>query len=88
LPFVIALLALIHVIILHENGSNNPLNIFPELHNKIPFHPYFIIKDVLGFFLFMFILLFIVFYMPDHVIHSDNFIPANPLVTPTHIVPE
>jgi len=88
LPFVIALLALIHVIILHENGSNNPLNIFPELHNKIPFHPYFIIKDVLGFFLFMFILLCIVFYMPDHVIHSDNFIPANPLVTPTHIVPE
>ncbi len=88
LPFVIALLSLIHITILHESGSNNPLNIFPGIANKIPFHPYFIIKDVLGFFFFLLIFFISIFYTPDHVIHSDNFIPANPLVTPTHIVPE
>jgi quinol-cytochrome oxidoreductase complex cytochrome b subunit len=88
LPFVILFLTLVHIGVLHESGSNNPLNIIPDMDTKIQFHPYFIIKDILGFILFIFILLTTVFYLPDSVIHSDNFIPANPLVTPTHIVPE
>ena len=88
LPFVIALLSLIHVAVLHESGSSNPLNIALTVSNKVPFHPYFIFKDVLGILLFLIIFCYAVFFKPDSIIDPVNNVPANPLVTPTHIVPE
>ena len=87
-PFVIALLALLHVVVLHESGSSNPLNIPVRATNKIPFHPFFIIKDLLGIVFFLIAFCYIVFFYPDSIIDPVNNVPANPLVTPTHIVPE
>ncbi|MFQ5625085.1 MAG: cytochrome bc complex cytochrome b subunit [Methyloligellaceae bacterium] len=89
LPFVIFGLVLLHIWALHIPGSNNPTGI--EVKNKsdtIPFHPYFTIKD--GFAMAAFIILFagFVFYAPNFLSHPDNYIEANPLQTPTHIVPE
>lgn len=88
LPFVIALLSLIHVAVLHESGSSNPLNIALSASNKVPFHPYFVFKDLLGVILFLIIFCYAVFFYPDKIIDPVNNVPANPLVTPTHIVPE
>jgi quinol-cytochrome oxidoreductase complex cytochrome b subunit len=89
LPFVIALLSLIHVAVLHESGSSNPLNIaLLSYSNKVPFHPYFVFKDLLGVLLFLIIFCYAVFFKPDSIIDPINNVPANPLVTPTHIVPE
>jgi len=88
LPFVIILLSALHLLVLHENGSNNPLNIYVDNSNKIPFHPYFIFKDVLGILFFLIIFCYFIFFKPDSIIDPINNIPANPLVTPTHIVPE
>lgn len=87
LPFIIAALALIHIIALHEYGSNNPLGINANI-DKIPFHPYFTIKDVLGFVLVGIFITYLVYLAPNVLGHPDNYIPANPLVTPPHIVPE
>lgn len=86
-PFVIAAMAILHIVFLHENGSNNPLTISSKLDN-LPFHPYFTIKDFFGICIFGFIFVYFVFFYPNLLGHSDNYIPANPLVTPTHIVPE
>jgi ubiquinol-cytochrome c reductase cytochrome b subunit len=86
-PFIIAALAFIHVIFLHEHGSNNPLGISAKI-DQIPFTPYFTIKDFLGVVLFLMLFSIFVFFYPNVLGHSDNYIPANPLVTPTHIVPE
>lgn len=88
LPFVIALLSLIHVAVLHESGSSNPLNIALSVSNKVPFHPYFIFKDLLGIIFFLIVFCYAVFFKPDSIIDPINNVPANPLVTPTHIVPE
>jgi ubiquinol-cytochrome c reductase cytochrome b subunit len=88
LPFVIALLSLIHVAVLHESGSSNPLNIVLTVSNKVPFHPYFVFKDLLGIIFFLIIFCYAVFFKPDSIIDPINNVPANPLVTPTHIVPE
>lgn len=88
LPFVIALLSLVHIAVLHESGSSNPLNISLSVSNKVPFHPYFIFKDILGIMFFLIIFCFAVFFKPDSIIDPINNVPANPLVTPTHIVPE
>lgn len=87
LPFVIAALAVVHLIALHEHGSNNPLGVDGNI-DKIPFHPYFTIKDLFGFTVFMFGFAMVLFYIPDAMGHPDNYIPANPLVTPAHIQPE
>ncbi|HEX8232987.1 MAG TPA: cytochrome b N-terminal domain-containing protein [Caulobacteraceae bacterium] len=89
LPFVIAGLVAMHIWALHVPGNNNPVGI--NLTNKedfVPFHPYYTVKD--GFAILVFLLLFasFVFYNPEILGHADNNIPANPLVTPTHIVPE
>jgi ubiquinol-cytochrome c reductase cytochrome b/c1 subunit len=84
----VAVVAL-HVVALHVHGSNNPLGIDPKgPQDTVPFHPYYTIKD--GFALVAFILLFaaLVFYAPNLLGHPDNYIPANPLQTPPHIVPE
>lgn len=88
LPFVIALLSLIHVAVLHESGSSNPMNIALSVSNKVPFHPYFVYKDALGILFFLIIFCYTVFFRPDNIIDPINNVPANPLVTPTHIVPE
>lgn len=87
LPFVIFGLAIIHLIFLHEHGSNNPLGLAFKA-DSIPFSPYYTLKDVLGVLFFLMIYLAFVFFMPNYLGHSDNFIRANPMVTPTHIVPE
>lgn len=87
LPFVIAGAAGLHLFVLHETGSNNPLGISAKV-DKIPFHPYYTLKDLYGLILFaLFFGIFIYFY-PNMLGHPDNYIEANPLVTPAHIVPE
>src|SRR5690554_1224796 len=87
LPFLIAGLVLIHLALLHKDGSNNPLGINSSLDN-IPFYPYFYVKDLFAFFILLLIFSFFVFFFPNTLGHPDNYIPANPLVTPVHIVPE
>ena len=86
-PFLIAGLSLLHLALLHKDGSNNPLGVDSSV-DKIPFYPYFIAKDLFAFFVFILIFSIFVFYFPNTLGHPDNYIPANPLVTPAHIVPE
>nr|ABN15038.1 cytochrome b [Fukomys amatus]ABN15039.1 cytochrome b [Fukomys amatus] len=87
LPFIITALTVVHLLFLHETGSNNPSGIISD-SDKIPFHPYYTIKDFMGF-LFMFvILLVLVLFSPDLLGDPDNYTPANPLNTPPHIKPE
>nr|YP_010417161.1 apocytochrome b [Capillidium rhysosporum]QWY25708.1 apocytochrome b [Capillidium rhysosporum] len=87
LPFVLVGLVVLHLIALHEHGSNNPLGVSANI-DRVPFHPYYTFKDIVGFLAFFLVLSIIVFYMPNLMGHPDNYIPANPLVTPTHIQPE
>ena len=86
-PFVIAALVMIHLIALHEHGSNNPLGVDGNI-DKIPFHPYYTTKDLVGFTLFALIFSGFLFFAPNMMGDVDNYIPANPLVTPPHIQPE
>lgn len=88
LPFVIAVLSLYHLYILHQTGSSNPLGIKAKRLEKIPFYPYFVIKDLLGLLVVLIPYSLLVFFYPEMLGHSDNYIKANPLVTPPHIVPE
>nr|YP_001648565.1 cytochrome b [Ptilocaulis walpersi]ABW83886.1 apocytochrome b [Ptilocaulis walpersi] len=87
LPFVLAGLSLIHLIALHEDGSNNPVGIKSEV-DKIPFHYYFVLKDLYGLIVFLIILIILVFLFPYSLSDPENFKQANPLVTPVHIKPE
>ncbi|YP_009944829.1 cytochrome b (mitochondrion) [Aphelocoma coerulescens] len=87
LPFVIAGLTLVHLTFLHETGSNNPLGI-PSDCDKIPFHPYYSIKDLLGFVLMLTPLIAMALFAPNFLGDPENFTPANPLATPPHIKPE
>nr|ABU45761.1 cytochrome b [Saltator atricollis] len=87
LPFVIVGLTLVHLTFLHETGSNNPLGI-PSDCDKIPFHPYYTIKDILGFVLMLSLLISLALFAPNLLGDPENFTPANPLVTPPHIKPE
>nr|QCL17406.1 cytochrome b [Strigocuscus celebensis] len=87
LPFIITALALVHLLFLHETGSNNPLGINSNL-DKIPFHPYYTTKDALGLTLMLLTLLLLSLFSPDILGDPDNFSPANPLNTPPHIKPE
>jgi len=87
MPFVIAGLTVIHLSLLHTAGSNNPLGINTNVES-IPFYPYFYVKDLFAFFILIALFSFFVFFYPNALGHSDNYIPANPLVTPAHIVPE
>lgn len=87
LPFIIAALALVHLALLHVDGSSNPLGI-DSTSDKISFYPYFYVKDLLGFFILMVLFMGFVFFYPNTLGHPDNYIPANPMVTPPHIVPE
>nr|QYA70300.1 cytochrome b [Campylorhynchus rufinucha]QYA70302.1 cytochrome b [Campylorhynchus rufinucha]QYA70303.1 cytochrome b [Campylorhynchus rufinucha]QYA70304.1 cytochrome b [Campylorhynchus rufinucha] len=87
LPFLIAGLTLVHLTLLHETGSNNPLGI-PSDCDKIPFHPYYSIKDILGFVLMFILLVSLALFSPNLLGDPENFTPANPLATPPHIKPE
>nr|YP_010610874.1 cytochrome b [Idiocerus consimilis]WAP91695.1 cytochrome b [Idiocerus consimilis] len=87
LPFIIAMLTIIHLFFLHMTGSNNPIGIKSEV-DKIPFHPYFSIKDSLGFTITLTLLLTLNMTEPFMLSDPDNFTPANPMVTPVHIQPE
>nr|UED15623.1 cytochrome b [Myoictis melas] len=87
LPFIITALALVHLLFLHETGSNNPTGIDPN-SDKIPFHPYYTIKDALGLTFLFLTLLLLALFSPDMLGDPDNFSPANPLNTPPHIKPE
>nr|YP_006665855.1 cytochrome b [Alulatettix yunnanensis]AEZ00775.1 cytochrome b [Alulatettix yunnanensis] len=87
LPFVIAALTMIHLLFLHQSGSNNPLGMNSN-SEKIPFHPFFSIKDSITMLLLLMVLMLISLMYPYIMGDPDNFIPANPLVTPPHIQPE
>nr|Q3LZS3.1 RecName: Full=Cytochrome b; AltName: Full=Complex III subunit 3; AltName: Full=Complex III subunit III; AltName: Full=Cytochrome b-c1 complex subunit 3; AltName: Full=Ubiquinol-cytochrome-c reductase complex cytochrome b subunit [Sotalia guianensis]AAZ78649.1 cytochrome b [Sotalia guianensis]ABR21111.1 cytochrome b [Sotalia guianensis]ABS01343.1 cytochrome b [Sotalia guianensis]ABS01344.1 cytochrome b [Sotalia guianensis]AEG23803.1 cytochrome b [Sotalia guianensis] len=87
LPFIITALAAVHLLFLHETGSNNPTGI-PSNMDMIPFHPYYTIKDILGALLLILTLLALTLFTPDLLGDPDNYTPANPLSTPAHIKPE
>jgi quinol-cytochrome oxidoreductase complex cytochrome b subunit len=89
LPFVIVGVVFLHVWALHVTGSNNPSGIEPKSEkDTLPFHPYYTMKDSFGLVVFLIVYAIFVFFMPNALGHPDNYIPANPLVTPAHIVPE
>jgi quinol-cytochrome oxidoreductase complex cytochrome b subunit len=89
LPFVIVAVVMLHLVALHSHGSNNPLGIDARgPQDSIPFHPYYTVKDLFGLSVFLIFFAIIVFYLPDALGHPDNYIPANPMSTPNHIVPE
>ena len=86
-PFILALLVIIHIVLLHENGSNSPIGVNPN-SDKVPFHSYYSYKDAYGFVLLFMLLSVLVFYAPNVLGDPENYIKANPLVTPVHIMPE
>ncbi len=89
LPFVIFAVVFLHVWALHVTGSNNPLGLEPKTEkDTLPFHPYYTMKDSFGLVVFICLYAYVVFFAPNALGHPDNYIPANPLVTPAHIVPE
>nr|YP_009564652.1 cytochrome b [Hoplasoma unicolor]QAY81949.1 cytochrome b [Hoplasoma unicolor] len=87
LPFIIFAMMIIHLLFLHQSGSNNPLGTKSNI-DKIPFHPFFTFKDLLSSIILLFMLIFLTLYNPYLLGDPDNFTPANPLVTPIHIQPE
>jgi ubiquinol-cytochrome c reductase cytochrome b subunit len=87
LPFLIVGLVLLHLSLLHSTGSNNPLGVNTNV-DLVVFYPYFYVKDLFAFLIFITLFSIFVFFAPNVLGHSDNYIPANPLVTPPHIVPE
>nr|AIG53482.1 cytochrome b [Ctenotus inornatus] len=87
LPFAIMGASMLHLLFLHETGSNNPTGLTSNT-DKIPFHPYYSYKDLLGATLFLMVLLLLALFSPNLLGDPENFTPANPLVTPPHIKPE
>ena len=87
LPFIIAGASLVHILALHQYGSNNPLGSFGTV-DKVPFYPYFYVKDLVGWVGFALFFSVFVYFAPNLLGHPDNYIPANPMSTPAHIVPE
>ena len=89
MPFVLVGVVFLHVAALHVTGSNNPLGIDVKgPQDTLPFHPYYTVKDSVGICVYLAVFAFFVFFAPNYLGHADNYIPANPLVTPAHIVPE
>ncbi|HEX4692978.1 cytochrome b [Sphingomonas sp.] len=89
LPFVIAGVIILHIWALHIPGSGNPTGVdVKSEQDTVPFHPYYTAKDGVGLLLFLAVFSVLIFFLPDYLGHPDNFIPANPLQTPPHIVPE
>ncbi|MDB2414493.1 cytochrome b/b6 [Rickettsiales bacterium] len=88
-PFIIVGLVILHIVALHIHGSNNPTGVEVKTQkDTIPFHPYYTVKDFVGFGFFFILFAYFVFYEPNYLGHPDNYIPADPMVTPAHIVPE
>jgi quinol-cytochrome oxidoreductase complex cytochrome b subunit len=87
LPFLIVGLVLLHLVLLHLSGSSNPLAI-SEAYDRKSFYPYFYVKDLIGFCVLMGLFIVFIGFYPNALGHADNYIEANPLSTPTHIVPE
>jgi ubiquinol-cytochrome c reductase cytochrome b subunit len=87
MPFAIAGLTIVHLTLLHKDGSNNPIGVDSAI-DRIPFYPYFYVKDLFSFLVFLLVFSTFVFFYPNEMGHPDNYIPANPMVTPPHIVPE
>src|SRR6266436_3631606 len=89
LPFIIVAVVALHVVALHQHGSNNPLGIDPKgPQDTVPFHPYYTMKDGFGLVVFLIVYAAFTFFYPNMLGDAANYIPANPLVTPEHIVPE
>jgi ubiquinol-cytochrome c reductase cytochrome b subunit len=88
LPFVLLGLVLLHIAALHQEGSSNPVGIHGRDIDKIDFYPYFYVKDLFGFMVFALFFSYFLFFDPNVLGHPDNYIAANPMVTPAHIVPE
>jgi quinol-cytochrome oxidoreductase complex cytochrome b subunit len=89
LPFVIAAVVVLHIWALHVPGNNNPTGVnVKDKTDTVPFHPYYTVKDGFGLSVFMVLFAAFVFFAPDAMGHVDNYVPANPLQTPQHIVPE
>ena len=88
LPFVIAVLAVYHLLLLHLPQSSSPSFFHHSVHLSIDFYPFFLIKDFFFLLVYYIPFLYIVFFLPEMLNHPDNYIPANPMVTPPHIVPE
>jgi ubiquinol-cytochrome c reductase cytochrome b subunit len=89
LPFVIVGIVMLHLVALHQHGSNNPTGVDVKTKkDTVPFHPYYTIKDFFGFGVYFIFFCYLVFFAPNSLGHPDNYIPANPMVTPAHIVPE
>jgi len=86
-PFVVTGLVGLHIAFIHRTGSNNPLTL-ESSNNSMPFYPYFFVKDFFGVEVFLIIMAFLVYYAPNFLGHPDNYVYADPLVTPAHIVPE
>nr|YP_010528173.1 cytochrome b [Pseudoclavellaria amerinae]UXW64327.1 cytochrome b [Pseudoclavellaria amerinae] len=87
IPFIITAMTMIHLLMLHTTGSSNPLGTNSNL-DKIPFHPYFTFKDIVGFIIMLMILISLILISPNYLGDPDNFIKANPMLTPLHIKPE
>ena len=87
-PFIISGIVILHLLFLHEFKSGNPIGVNTHYSDKIYLSPYFIVKDLLGLIYFLIVYCFMVFYFPNYLGHTDNYIEADPLVTPAHIVPE
>lgn len=87
LPFIVLAIVIVHLLFLHQTGSSNPLGLKINI-DKISFHPYFSFKDIVGFLVLVLVLILITLIRPYILGDPDNFIPANPLVTPVHIQPE
>ena len=89
LPFVIVGVVVLHIWALHVHGSNNPIGIDTKgEQDVIPFHPYYTVKDMFGLGVFLIVFALFIFFAPNYMGHPDNYIPANALSTPAHIVPE
>jgi len=86
-PFIISALVGLHLFLLHASGSSNPLGINFKT-DQIPFHPYYTVKDFFSVLIFLIFFFVFVFFLPNHLGHPSNYIPANPDLTPEHIVPE
>ncbi|MDR3473826.1 MAG: cytochrome b N-terminal domain-containing protein [Devosia sp.] len=89
LPFIIAAVVVLHIWALHVPGNNNPVGVdVKSSRDTLPFHPYYTMKDLFGIVVFLIPFAWIVFFAPDILGHADNYVMANPLVTPPEIVPE
>jgi len=87
MPFVLMAFVVMHLIALHVHGSSSPLGLTGN-YDRLPFHNYFVFKDLITVFIFLITLSLFIFFSPNTLGHPDNYIPGNPMVTPASIVPE